>query len=192
MYVTRPWMVVNLDEQPEKIHLILMNNAFIRKSTTNYTLDSVKGSPYTLSSDGRNLRNQRSKPCLCVLTSFVYLRRSNPGCFNSRNTMTAVGAHINSTHQAKLFISAENDAVWKFMHDSGRWPCFACNKSWSYRTAHCTGCHAPQIQLPARPAPPEVIIVGEVEDHNILCERYLQKCVDLPPQAHKAHSETLA
>jgi hypothetical protein len=30
-----------------------VNNAFIRKSTTNYTLDSVKGSPYTLSSDGR-------------------------------------------------------------------------------------------------------------------------------------------
>jgi hypothetical protein len=32
---------------------VIVNNAFIRKSTTNYTLDSVKGSPYTLSSDGR-------------------------------------------------------------------------------------------------------------------------------------------
>jgi hypothetical protein len=31
-----------------------VNNAFIRKSTTNYTLDSVKGSPYTLSSDGKS------------------------------------------------------------------------------------------------------------------------------------------
>jgi hypothetical protein len=30
-----------------------VNNAFIRKSTTYYTLDSVEGSPYTLSSDGR-------------------------------------------------------------------------------------------------------------------------------------------
>jgi hypothetical protein len=31
----------------------LLNNAFIRKSTTYYTLDSVEGSPYTFSSDGR-------------------------------------------------------------------------------------------------------------------------------------------
>jgi hypothetical protein len=30
-----------------------VNNAFIRKSTTYYTFDSVKGSPYTLSSDAR-------------------------------------------------------------------------------------------------------------------------------------------
>jgi hypothetical protein len=29
-----------------------VNNAVIRKSTTNYTLDSVEGSLYTLSSDG--------------------------------------------------------------------------------------------------------------------------------------------
>jgi hypothetical protein len=62
MCVTRPWIAVKLDEQPGKIHLIFcelsatlgeVNNAFIRKSTTYYTFDSVKGSPYTLSSDGR-------------------------------------------------------------------------------------------------------------------------------------------
>jgi hypothetical protein len=35
----------------------MVNNAFIRKSTTNYTLDSVKGSPYTLSSDGRTFED---------------------------------------------------------------------------------------------------------------------------------------
>jgi hypothetical protein len=103
-----------------------------------------------------------------------------PGCFNSQNTMTGVGFHINSTHQATLFIPPKNDASWKFIHDSGRWPCFACDKSWSYCTAHCTRCHAQQIPLPARPAAPADIIVGEVEDRNVLCERYLQKCVDLP------------
>jgi hypothetical protein len=37
-----------------------LNNAFIRKSTTNYTLDSVKGSPYTLSSDGRTVEDHAS------------------------------------------------------------------------------------------------------------------------------------
>jgi hypothetical protein len=37
-----------------------VNNAFIRKSTTNYTLDSVKGSPYTLSSDGRTVEDHAS------------------------------------------------------------------------------------------------------------------------------------
>jgi uncharacterized membrane protein len=37
-----------------------VNNAFIRKSTTNYTLDSVKGSPYTLSSDRRMVEDHAS------------------------------------------------------------------------------------------------------------------------------------
>jgi hypothetical protein len=37
-----------------------MNNAFIRKSTTYYTFDSVKGSPYTLSSDGRTVEDHGS------------------------------------------------------------------------------------------------------------------------------------
>jgi hypothetical protein len=37
-----------------------VNNAFIRKSTTNYTLNSVKGSPYTLSSDGRTVEDHAS------------------------------------------------------------------------------------------------------------------------------------
>jgi hypothetical protein len=94
-----------------------------------------------------------------------------------QNTKTAVGAHINSTHQATLFISPEYDAAWKFMPDSGRWPCFACNKSWSYRTAHFTVCDAQQIPLPALPAPPTFIIVRKVEDRNVLCERDL---LDLP------------
>jgi hypothetical protein len=39
---------------------VRLNNAFIRKSTTNYTLDSVKGSPYTLSSDGRTVEDHAS------------------------------------------------------------------------------------------------------------------------------------
>jgi hypothetical protein len=37
-----------------------VNNAFIRKSATYYTFDSVKGSPYTLSSDGRRLEDHAS------------------------------------------------------------------------------------------------------------------------------------
>jgi hypothetical protein len=37
-----------------------VNNAFIRKSTTYYTLDSVEGSPYTLSSDGRTVKDHAS------------------------------------------------------------------------------------------------------------------------------------
>jgi hypothetical protein len=37
-----------------------VNNAFIRKSTTYYTLNSVEGSPYTLSSDGRTVEDHAS------------------------------------------------------------------------------------------------------------------------------------
>jgi hypothetical protein len=38
----------------------IVNNAFIRKSTTNYPLDSLKGWPYTLSSDGRTVEDHAS------------------------------------------------------------------------------------------------------------------------------------
>jgi hypothetical protein len=34
-------------------------------------------------------------------------QRPVPGCLNSQITITAVGAHINSTHQATLFTSPE-------------------------------------------------------------------------------------
>jgi hypothetical protein len=37
-----------------------VNNAFIRKSTTYFTFDSVKGSPYTLGSDGRTVEDHAS------------------------------------------------------------------------------------------------------------------------------------
>jgi hypothetical protein len=37
-----------------------VNNAFNRKSTTYYTLVSVEGSPYTLSSDGRTVDDHAS------------------------------------------------------------------------------------------------------------------------------------
>jgi hypothetical protein len=37
-----------------------VNNAFIRESTTYYTLDSEEGSPYTLSSDERTLEDHAS------------------------------------------------------------------------------------------------------------------------------------
>jgi hypothetical protein len=37
-----------------------MNNAFIKKSTTYFTFESVKGSPYTLSSDGRTVEHHAS------------------------------------------------------------------------------------------------------------------------------------
>jgi hypothetical protein len=66
--------------------------------------------------------------------------------------------------------SPANVAAWKLMHDTDIWPCFACNKSWSTRAAQCNGCLAHQIPLPALPAPPAFIIVGQVEDRCILCE----------------------
>jgi hypothetical protein len=48
----------------------LVNNAFIRKSTTYYTFNSVKGSPYTLSSDGngRVADSKRKRTGECRLT----------------------------------------------------------------------------------------------------------------------------
>jgi hypothetical protein len=52
-----------------------VNNAFIRKSTTNYTLDSVKGSPYTLSSDGRTVEDHASIE-LCNVTESLWKSRS--------------------------------------------------------------------------------------------------------------------
>jgi hypothetical protein len=36
------------------------NNAFLKKSTTYYTLDSLEGSPYTSNSDGRTFEDHAS------------------------------------------------------------------------------------------------------------------------------------
>jgi hypothetical protein len=82
----------------------LINNAFIRQSTTYYTFDSVEGSPYTLSSDGIMLALN-----FCNVTESLWKSRStaiwpaNPITVACDFAIRTIILHAASDQLPKLF-----------------------------------------------------------------------------------------